>query len=164
MTAENSGRREGEVLVRFRSDASERDKDIVAQSHGARRSKKLRGESGIEKLDLSGGQNPEATAAQLRLNPAVEFVEPNFLIAQDQLKPQALTGSAIGAPLYGNVSASALRAQLNPKSAAMGYLNPMAVPNFLNPQGEPVTNDPRFGEQWAPCAIRPKAEEVTVPI
>ena len=35
--------RSGEVLVRFRPNASDNDKDIVAASQGARRKKKLRG-------------------------------------------------------------------------------------------------------------------------
>ncbi|MGH9931499.1 MAG: S8 family serine peptidase [Pyrinomonadaceae bacterium] len=54
-------------------------------SHGARRKRQLRGESGVEKLEVLGGQNPDTVAQLLRLQPEVEFAEPNFLINKDQL-------------------------------------------------------------------------------
>src|SRR5207244_3120275 len=78
------GHRKGEVLVRFRTGVSENDKDVVAATHKALR-KQLRGESAIEKLKLSGDDDAAATAQLMSLNPAVEFAEPNFLIAKDQL-------------------------------------------------------------------------------
>jgi subtilisin family serine protease len=75
--------RDGEVLVRFRATASEHDKNVVAASHGAQR-KKLRGQSGAEKL-TQAGQSPESLTLTLLQDPAVELAEPNFLIKPDQL-------------------------------------------------------------------------------
>jgi RHS repeat-associated protein len=80
-------RRDNELLVRFRQTASERQKDTVAATIGARRTRQLRGESGVEEFDLPVGQNPHTTALQLLLNPEVELAEPNFLIKPDQVNP-----------------------------------------------------------------------------
>jgi len=73
------------LLVRFRAGASQPSRDIVLASHGVRRKRQLRGESGVEKLEVLGGQNPETVAQLLSLQPEVELAEPNFLIAKDQL-------------------------------------------------------------------------------
>ncbi|MEP6912282.1 MAG: S8 family peptidase, partial [bacterium] len=75
--------RDGEVLVRFRANASEQEKDLVALTHGAER-RKLKGESGVEKLRTQTGQSPSTLALQLLQQPAVELAEPNFLIKPDQ--------------------------------------------------------------------------------
>ncbi|HYR74761.1 MAG TPA: S8 family serine peptidase [Pyrinomonadaceae bacterium] len=77
--------RNGELLVRFRAGTSQSDKEIVATTHGAHRKKQLSGESAVEKLELTGNDDAATVALQLSLNPAVEFAEPNFLIAKDQL-------------------------------------------------------------------------------
>jgi RHS repeat-associated protein len=82
---QSSGRREGELLIRFRSGVSEYSKSTVLVSQGARRKKQLRGESTIEKLEVLGGQNIDTVALQLSLNPDVEFVEPNFVVRKDDL-------------------------------------------------------------------------------
>ena len=42
--------REGELLVRFRAEVTERDKDDIASARGVRRRGKLRGESRLERL------------------------------------------------------------------------------------------------------------------
>jgi subtilisin family serine protease len=76
--------RSNELLVRFRASASQLDKDTAIAAQGARRKKELRGESGVEKLELLGGQDVRTAALQLMLNPNVEFAEPNFLISRDQ--------------------------------------------------------------------------------
>ncbi|HVS20987.1 MAG TPA: S8 family peptidase, partial [Pyrinomonadaceae bacterium] len=83
--------RKGELLIRFRAGVSQLEKDAVIASHGAQRKRLLRGESAIEKLELPGADDATiATAAlQLSLNPAVEFAEPNFIIARDQLNASA---------------------------------------------------------------------------
>ncbi len=73
--------------MRFRGGIPEQQKDLIVASHGARRKKILRGESGIEKLELSPGQDVQGAALQVMLDPAVEFAEPNFLISHDQLGP-----------------------------------------------------------------------------
>ena len=78
------GYRKGEVLVRFRTGVSENDKDVVAATHRALR-KQLRGDSAIEKLQLSSDDDAATTAQLMSLNPAVEFAEPNFIIAKDQI-------------------------------------------------------------------------------
>src|SRR5258708_33945440 len=61
--------RSGEVLVKFRAAASEQNKNVIAATHGVERKKRLRGESGVEKLEVLGGQNPETVAGQLRVQP-----------------------------------------------------------------------------------------------
>lgn len=77
--------RQGEVLVRFRSNASEQSKSTVATARGGQR-KKLRGESRIEKLNVVG-RSPEDLALELMQEPSVEFAEPNFLITKDEVIP-----------------------------------------------------------------------------
>ena len=75
---QNSGQRGGELLIRFRSGAAQQSRDNVLASHGARRKRQLRGESGVEKLEVLGGQNPEMVAQLLLLQAEVEFAEPNL--------------------------------------------------------------------------------------
>src|SRR5205085_4657977 len=50
-------RREGELLVRFRGGVSEQEKNQIAGAQGTLRTKRLRGESGIERVAVSSGQN-----------------------------------------------------------------------------------------------------------
>jgi RHS repeat-associated protein len=83
-----TGRRAGEVIIRFRGGITEQEKNAVAHSRGARRAKKLRGDSQVEKLEVRASEDVEALAAELRLNPSVELVEPNYLVKQDQATPQ----------------------------------------------------------------------------
>jgi RHS repeat-associated protein len=80
-------RRGGELIIRFREGYSERDKNTLVGTRGARRKKILRGRSRIEKLELAAGQEPEAVAESLRYLPAVEFAEPNYLISRDEIIP-----------------------------------------------------------------------------
>ena len=80
-------RRDAELLVRFREGVTEEQKDVLVAEKGARRAKKLKGNSRVEKLELQRGQDLDTLAAELRLNPAVELVEPNFLISRDQVTP-----------------------------------------------------------------------------
>ena len=87
--------RTGELLIRFRGGLSESDKATAIASVDARRKRPLRGESRIEKLELASGQNPETAARHLRLNPAIEFAEPNFLINQEQLRHESKAPSFI---------------------------------------------------------------------
>jgi RHS repeat-associated protein len=77
-------RREGELLVRFREGVVEQEKDAAAAARGARRVGQLRGGSRLEKLRLNAGQSLEAEVAELSSNPAVELVEPNYLITPEQ--------------------------------------------------------------------------------
>jgi RHS repeat-associated protein len=79
--------REGELLVRFQQGVSQSDKETIIAAHGARRKKQLAGESGVEKLELRPGRDANTAALEMLLNPQVEFAEPNFLIAKDQLNP-----------------------------------------------------------------------------
>lgn len=102
------GRRAGELIVRFREDVTEQDKTNLIEHKGGRRKRKLRGESRLEKIDLPAGQEVDALAAELSANPAVELVEPNYLITRDEKLPDderfaeqwalANTGQAGGQP------------------------------------------------------------------
>ena len=51
--------RGSDVLVKFRDNASENDKNNVALLHGTIRGKKLKGQSGIEKFQVPVGQSPK---------------------------------------------------------------------------------------------------------
>ena len=82
---QNAAYREGELLVRFRPGVSEHDKDTIIATHGARRRKQLEGDSGVEQLEVS--RELSGVVLELLLNPQVEFAEPNFLIAKDELSP-----------------------------------------------------------------------------
>jgi hypothetical protein len=75
----------GEVLVRFKGGSSENLKNIVAATYRVGRKKQLRGESAIEKLDVLSGDDAASVAAQLKLNPQIEFAEPNFIITKAQV-------------------------------------------------------------------------------
>jgi YD repeat-containing protein len=86
-TGQRGARREGELLVRFRRNVSEQEKEEIAASKGARRGGRFRGASRIDKLSLPAGHDPEMLAAELRLNPAVEFAEPNYLIKRNEITP-----------------------------------------------------------------------------
>jgi RHS repeat-associated protein len=79
--------RDHELLVRFRAGTSELVKDTISATQGARRKKQLRGESGVERLELRTGRDVRTAALELLLNSQIEFVEPNFLIAKDGLQP-----------------------------------------------------------------------------
>lgn len=145
-----TGSRSGELLVRFRAGVSEQDKSVVFQSHGARRKKQLRGESGIEKLDLVTGQDPKTAADLMRLNPLIEFVEPNFLITHNQFTSgrsselaRPIPGSGNGLPSY--------QTRINQIWAAptAAFPNLTSAPNFTNIQNDVGPNDPRLNEQWA---------------
>jgi RHS repeat-associated protein len=81
------GRREGEILVRFRQGISEQEKTALVLSKGARRGHRLHGKSSIEKLNTAGGQSPESLAAELMSEPGVEFAEPNYLIHHSEVTP-----------------------------------------------------------------------------
>src|ERR1044072_1985129 len=79
--------REHELLVRFRAGTSELVKDTIFAAHGARRKKQLRGEAGVERLELRTGRDVKTAALELLLNPQIDFAEPNFLISKEDLQP-----------------------------------------------------------------------------
>jgi RHS repeat-associated protein len=87
LTQEPAPHRDGELIVRFRGGVSQQDKETILATHGARKSQKLRGDSGFEKLELANGRDPKRTALELLLNPQVEFAEPNYLITKEDLTP-----------------------------------------------------------------------------
>ncbi|MGI8733744.1 MAG: S8 family peptidase, partial [Pyrinomonadaceae bacterium] len=146
------GRRDGELLVRFRGGASEQDKASAVATHGGRNRRQLRGESGVEIVEVAAEENVDTVAAQLRLHPAVEFAEPNFLIQRDDV---GLDGAAGQVPRLPKTVAYDLNrpSRFNPlavlgsdASASPGTGTSPSLP--LQPQGiQP--NDPRFNEQWA---------------
>jgi subtilisin family serine protease len=78
--------REGELLVRFRAGVSKPDQEAIIARHGAQKKNDLRGESGIGKLTVIG-RDVSAVALELLLDPQVEFAEPNFVIAKDDVVP-----------------------------------------------------------------------------
>jgi subtilisin family serine protease len=84
---QNIPEREGELLVRFRGGVSQRDKDTILATLGVNKVKELRGGSGFEKVELSGARDAKTAALELLMKPQVEFAEPNFLIAKDDLTP-----------------------------------------------------------------------------
>src|SRR5829696_2171332 len=78
--------REGELLVRFRAGVSQRDQEAIIARHGAQKKNELRGASGIGKLKVTG-RGVWTVALELLLDPQVEFAEPNFVIARDDVVP-----------------------------------------------------------------------------
>ena len=132
--------RTGELLVRFRDGVSEPEKLEAIGNDGARGKKKLRGDSAIEKLALAAGQDPETVAQTLRLNPAVEFAEPNFLIRPDELQSELKLSSNL---------TQKPNTPFDPKTLIPDFsfknVNLLAKPQAQGTQ----PNDPRFSEQWS---------------
>lgn len=81
------GRRDGELLVRFRQGVSEQDKTRLVEGKGMKRAKRLRGRSRLEKVTLKVGQELDALLADLRQNYLVELAEPNYLVSRDEVVP-----------------------------------------------------------------------------
>src|SRR5688500_220584 len=73
-----SGRRERELLIRFRRGASQADQKFVADLIGAREITELRGKSRIVRVVLGPGQTLESAALILQNQPQVEMAEPNY--------------------------------------------------------------------------------------
>jgi len=48
--------RSGELLIRFRAGAAQQSRDTVLATHGARRQRQLRGESGVERSMFSAAR------------------------------------------------------------------------------------------------------------
>lgn len=139
--------------MRFRAGTSEHDKAGVVATHGGRNRRRLAGESEIEKIEVGAEQRVETVAAQLRLNPAVEFAEPNFLIQRDDLgsetratgllpRPSQLSGFALN-PTSGAYDAS------GSNSGALDPASKGALPGSLLQSQGIQPDDPRFSEQWA---------------
>jgi YD repeat-containing protein len=78
------GRREGELLVRFREHAPAQKMNALLRSNSAQWNGQLRGVSSVERLRLAEGSNPEAVASIMRSSELIEFAEPNYLITADQ--------------------------------------------------------------------------------
>lgn len=107
------------------------------------------------------GKNDVKTAAlQLRLNPAVEFAEPNFLIKPDEgrgeLGAERSPWSQVRSPQPSAIGA------LTPShpASSFGQYNPNPGASFSNSPNSPMVpvvpqvpgakpDDPRFNEQWA---------------
>jgi RHS repeat-associated protein len=81
------GRRDNELIVRFREGSSEQERDALVSGKGVKRAKRLRGQSRLEKLETQAGQDMDALVAELRQNQMVELVEPNYLISKDEVTP-----------------------------------------------------------------------------
>lgn len=152
-----SGKRANELLIRFRENATSEEKNRLAESKSGRRDKNLRGESHVEKLKFQDGQNVDALAAELRLNPAVELVEPNYLIEKDEATPDdprfqeqwALknTGATGGQPGADINAASAWQTTIGSSSTVIAvidsgidFLHPDLKNNQWKNQGERANN------------------------
>jgi subtilisin family serine protease len=85
--SKNSKWRDGELLVRFRQGVAEEEKNELVAAREARRIKRLKGKSRLEKLRLTPGRDPLAVAAELRQDPRVELAEPNYLVSRDETVP-----------------------------------------------------------------------------
>src|SRR5262245_48391923 len=102
--------RAGELLIRFRDGVNQRDKDTIINTYGARRKRQLKGESGLEQLELGPGRDSRAAAFDLLQNPQVQFAEPNFLISKEDVTPNdpqfnqqwALQNTGQGGGQYGS--------------------------------------------------------------
>jgi YD repeat-containing protein len=79
-------RRNGELLVRFRPETPEEEKNSLIRSIGAQRHS-LAGRSGVERLRLDADEKFEAAMSALSGHLSVEFVEPNYLIKADDTIP-----------------------------------------------------------------------------
>jgi YD repeat-containing protein len=90
-TTQKARWRDSELLVRFREHAPVSKLNQLLRTNGAQWNGQLRGESGIERLRLSAGLDPEAVAAALRASDLVDFAEPNYLITADQTPTQTAT-------------------------------------------------------------------------
>ncbi|HKR01665.1 MAG TPA: S8 family peptidase, partial [Pyrinomonadaceae bacterium] len=76
--------RDNELLIRFKEHVPVQKMHALLASNGARWAGLLRGQSGIERLTLPPGSDPEALAARLGRSELVDLVEPNYLITADQ--------------------------------------------------------------------------------
>jgi YD repeat-containing protein len=83
--------RDSELLVHFREHAPVSKLNQLLRTNGAQWNGQLRGQSGIERLHLSAGLDPETVAAALRTSEWVDFAEPNYLITADQTTTQTAT-------------------------------------------------------------------------
>ena len=79
--------RPGELLIRFRDGASVKDRQTIMATHGLRAKKQLRGDSAVQKVELTNGRDARTAANELLVDPQVEFAEPNFLISKEDLTP-----------------------------------------------------------------------------
>jgi hypothetical protein len=151
-TSQSSGRREGEVLVRFRAGVNEVDRASAVAGHPGRRRSSLRGDSGVEKVELAAGENVDTVAAQLRLHPAVELAEPNFLIQRDDLPLAA--GAAGQLPRAPKAMPYDLNrpTRFDPLAAIGSHVSAstgtVASPSLALQSPGIQPNDPRFNEQW----------------
>ena len=143
--------------MRFRGGVSEQDKASAVATHGGRNRRRLGGESGIEKIDVGAEQRVETVAAQLRLDPSVEFAEPNFLIERDDLRSQTTASGLLPRPSHlsgfnptsGAYDPSSAYDPNGSNAGASDLASKGALPgSMLQSQGiQP--DDPRFSEQWA---------------
>jgi YD repeat-containing protein len=77
--------RDGEVLVRFREDAREQGINSLLSVYGAHLGNSLRGGSRVVKVSIPVDVDPLSVATALRASTLIDFAEPNYLIAADQL-------------------------------------------------------------------------------
>ncbi|MFL6208705.1 MAG: S8 family serine peptidase [Pyrinomonadaceae bacterium] len=133
--------RTGQVLVRFRQDAPEQAISTLLAAVGLQHGERLWGQSGIERLTLVPGQNPQMVATGLSASPQVEFAEPNYVITADQVAPRdprygeqwaltntgqngGLAGADIGAPPAWRVTHGAARTVVAVIDSGIDFTHP----------------------------------------
>src|SRR5262245_45654141 len=77
-TTARAGRREQELRVRFRRNASHAEQRSLAAAIGAQELKPLRGNSRVVRMSLSPTQTIESVAVALQNHYLIESAEPNF--------------------------------------------------------------------------------------
>lgn len=83
-SAKNSAKpfREGEILVKFKKNASNNAKLLMHAKHGATRVREFK-RTGIEQIKLPKGGNLEKAIAEYRADPDVAYAEPNYIYSID---------------------------------------------------------------------------------
>lgn len=92
--AHESRWREGELLVRFRERAPVSKMNALLRANGAEWNGRLRGQSGIERIRLSQGADPELAATNFRASELIAYAEPNYLLTADQTATEPVPNDA----------------------------------------------------------------------
>lgn len=76
-----------ELMVRFKSGTSEAQRQQLLSFKGARRLKKLKGKSRVEKIEAPANADLEALATEFKALPGVELAEPNYIVTKEDTTP-----------------------------------------------------------------------------
>src|SRR5207249_4665842 len=128
----------GELLIKFRKDASPSDRDSTRAQLSARRLRQFR--SGAEHWKLGDRVSTEAALSRMHSNPRVQYAEPNYLVGIDRVPddpryPEMYALNNTGQT--GGIPGADIRAE-NAWSVSVGSL--MAL-KFLGADGSGSTAD-----------------------